>query len=70
MGTRSPILQEVLVSGFSSSDCHKAYSTLSNFASKFPEGMNSENTLCAGDEDGGKDACEVRIKIKLEGSIQ
>ena len=60
-GPPSPILQEVVVEVFPSKTCNRQYSRLRDFWSRFPQGMNSKNTLCAGDKDGGKDACSVSI---------
>jgi len=57
-GERSPILQEVSVTIFNNSDCRRAYSSPLVPRRNYPEGIiNSQ--LCAGDPNGGKDACQV-----------
>lgn len=66
-GPTSSILQEVEVEAFPSSVCQMSYSTFTDFDTTFPEGLNADNTLCAGDLSGGKDACQVRNKIVLIG---
>jgi hypothetical protein len=57
-GERSPVLQEVSVTIFNNSECRRAYSSPLVPRRNYPEGIiNSQ--LCAGDPDGGKDACQV-----------
>jgi hypothetical protein len=57
-GERSPVLQEVSVTIFNNSDCMRAYSSPLVPRRNYPEGIiNSQ--LCAGDPNGGKDACQV-----------
>ena len=55
----SDILQEVNITVFESEACTRGYSTLLDFNRKFPTGIKPETHLCAGDELGGKDACQV-----------
>ena len=52
-----PKLQEVRVKVFPSSRCNSSYSSTKVYHS-FPEGMTSQNIVCAGTEAGGKDACQ------------
>lgn len=57
-GERSSVLQEVSVTIFNNSDCRRAYSSSLVPRRNYPEGIiNSQ--LCAGDPNGGKDACQV-----------
>lgn len=53
----SDVLREVLVTVFSNSHCDAYYSTLHDYAIRFPGGISS-HFLCAGDILGGKDACK------------
>lgn len=55
----SSVLQQVLVTVFPPSKCEASYSTLRDYKKTFPEGMTTENMVCVGHREGGKDACEV-----------
>ncbi|XP_076057672.1 venom protease-like [Oratosquilla oratoria] len=57
-GFGSSILQEVNVTVFDSSVCDRSYSTLHDYATRFPQGIG-KNVVCAGDPEGGKDACSA-----------
>ncbi|XP_076057669.1 venom protease-like [Oratosquilla oratoria] len=57
-GAGSSILQEVNVTVFDSSVCDRSYSTLHDYATRFPQGIG-KNIVCAGDPEGGKDACSA-----------
>ncbi|XP_071536865.1 LOW QUALITY PROTEIN: venom protease-like [Panulirus ornatus] len=55
-GYPSSVLQEVNVTVFPSSACDEKYSSLVVYKDSWPEGIRDE-TICAGDPEGGKDAC-------------
>ncbi|XP_068207685.1 venom protease-like isoform X2 [Palaemon carinicauda] len=56
-GSPSTALQEVNVNMISTSACHNAYSVLRQFKVHWPKGIGKE-TVCAGHEQGGRDACQ------------
>ncbi|XP_064081880.1 trypsin-like [Macrobrachium nipponense] len=56
-GRPSPALQEVDVTMFPISTCQNAYSTLRQSRVHWPRGIGQE-TVCAGHEQGGRDACQ------------
>ncbi|XP_068207689.1 venom protease-like isoform X2 [Palaemon carinicauda] len=56
-GSPSTALQEVDVVMFPISTCHNAYSDLRQFRVHWPKGIGRE-TVCAGHEQGGRDACQ------------
>ncbi|XP_064082393.1 trypsin-like isoform X1 [Macrobrachium nipponense] len=56
-GKPSPALQEVDVTVFPISTCQDAYSTLRQSRIHWPRGIGQE-TVCAGHEEGGRDACQ------------
>jgi hypothetical protein len=58
-GERNPVLQEVSVTVFNNSDCMRAYSSPLVPRRNYPDGIVSSQ-LCAGDPNGGKDACQVK----------
>lgn len=64
-GFPSSILQEVNVTVFSSSQCDRSYSSLTSYATTWPQGIGQE-TLCAGDPNGGRDACQVMLSSKWQ----
>lgn len=39
-------------------ECDRSYSSLPHYSATWPNGIKQE-TLCAGDPDGGRDACQV-----------
>lgn len=57
-GVGSSVLREVQVTVFPSSTCASRYEELVNYDRIWPQGIGEE-TLCAGEVDGGKDACQV-----------
>ncbi|MPC71695.1 Clotting factor B [Portunus trituberculatus] len=57
-GFPSPELMEVDIQVFPSSRCNSSYSSLLHFPDTWPRGIGEE-TLCAGDDEGGKDSCQV-----------
>ncbi|KAK8406196.1 hypothetical protein O3P69_007131 [Scylla paramamosain] len=56
-GFPSSELMEVDVQVFPSSRCNNSYSSLPHYPDQWPRGIGEE-TLCAGDEEGGKDSCQ------------
>ncbi|XP_068237468.1 venom protease-like isoform X2 [Palaemon carinicauda] len=56
-GSTSPRLLEVVVTVFPTSQCDRSYQSQPDYALKWPQGIGSES-LCSGDENGGKDACQ------------
>lgn len=58
-GHPSSILQEVELTVFSPTQCDRSYSNLTHYAETWPQGIGQE-TVCAGDPNGGRDACQVR----------
>ncbi|XP_050721195.1 clotting factor G beta subunit-like [Eriocheir sinensis] len=56
-GRPSSVLQEVEVTVFSPGQCDRSYSNLPHYPSTWPRGIGQE-TLCAGDLAGGRDACQ------------
>ncbi|XP_050721194.1 clotting factor G beta subunit-like [Eriocheir sinensis] len=56
-GKPSSVLQEVEVTVFSPGQCDRSYSNLPRYPSTWPRGIGQE-TLCAGDLAGGRDACQ------------
>ncbi|XP_064082396.1 trypsin-like isoform X2 [Macrobrachium nipponense] len=56
-GRPSPALQEVDVTMFPIFTCQSAYSTLRQSSVHWPRGIGQE-TVCAGHEQGGRDACQ------------
>ncbi|XP_069175553.1 venom protease [Procambarus clarkii] len=56
-GSPSSTLQEVVLTLFPSSRCDQSYSTLVDYPFTWPRGIREE-TACAGDPSGGKDACQ------------
>ncbi|XP_045128933.1 venom protease-like [Portunus trituberculatus] len=56
-GFPSPELMEVDIQVFPSSRCNSSYSSLLHFPDTWPRGIGEE-TLCAGDDEGGKDSCQ------------
>lgn len=63
-GFPSPILQEVNVTVFTVDQCDSSYSNLPHYAFTWPQGIGEE-TLCAGDPNGGRDACQVMMLTTL-----
>jgi hypothetical protein len=57
-GDRSPILQEVSITIFNNSYCAKAYTSPPVPRRNYPEGIIASQ-MCAGDPNGGRDACQV-----------
>lgn len=66
-GSISPILQEVVVPILTNAECR---------ATKYPSRKITDNMMCAGFKEGGKDSCQVsksRINLKLrnrEGNVR
>ncbi|MPC40557.1 Clotting factor B [Portunus trituberculatus] len=56
-GFPSSVLQEVDLVMFPSAQCDRSYSSLPHYADTWPQGIGQE-TLCAGDPAGGRDACQ------------
>ncbi|XP_071537119.1 clotting factor G beta subunit-like [Panulirus ornatus] len=56
-GTPSSVLQEVSMTVFTPSRCVASYSELTHYSKNWPRGIREES-ICAGDEEGGKDACQ------------
>ncbi|XP_063850050.1 trypsin-5-like [Scylla paramamosain] len=56
-GFSSSVLQEVDLVTFPSAQCDSSYSSLPHYADTWPQGIGQE-TLCAGDPAGGRDACQ------------
>ncbi|KAK7076698.1 Trypsin-like serine protease [Halocaridina rubra] len=56
-GNPSSILQEVDVTVFPTSECENKYRKLRQFRLTWPNGIGEETT-CAGDRAGGRDACQ------------
>lgn len=52
------MLQEVSVTILNNSDCMRAYSSPLVPRRNYPEGI-IDSQMCAGDPNGGKDACQV-----------
>lgn len=61
-GVPSTILQEANVTVFPVDQCDRSYSSLPHYTATWPQGMKQE-TLCAGDPDGGRDACQVLLQV-------
>ncbi|KAF2361623.1 Serine proteases trypsin domain [Trinorchestia longiramus] len=57
-GNLSPVLQEVDLEVFNSSVCDSSYGMLPSFGFQFPRGISSDDFLCVGHREGGKDACQ------------
>lgn len=57
-GPTTTLLQQITVPLVTNDECNKAYDTVLGMAVYFPHGISNE-LLCAGYEDGGKDACQV-----------
>jgi len=55
-GPVSPTLQEVYVPILSNSECRE---------SKYPSNRITNNMMCAGYKDGGKDSCQVSGDLRL-----
>ena len=62
-GELSPVLQEVFMSVFDSQVCDRSYSDLHFYEQVFPDKIKTENLVCAGHVDGGRDACSVSHNI-------
>ncbi|XP_069980483.1 venom protease-like isoform X2 [Penaeus vannamei] len=56
-GNVSPVLQEVAVTVFPTAQCDQFYKDHVSYNILWPQGIGSES-ICAGDRDGGKDACK------------
>nr|XP_045599361.1 venom protease-like [Procambarus clarkii] len=56
-GFPSSVLQEVQLTVFPPSQCDKSYSTLLEYSISWPQGVGEE-TVCAGDLNGGRDSCQ------------
>nr|XP_053651066.1 trypsin eta-like [Cherax quadricarinatus] len=57
VGLPSSVLQQVNVTVFKSEECDKSYSTLLEYSDTWPLGIGEE-TVCAGDRNGGRDSCQ------------
>ncbi|XP_068216644.1 venom protease-like [Palaemon carinicauda] len=57
-GSMSNVLREVIVTVFPNRDCDTSYSTLRDYTFRFPGKICGAEFICAGDKDGGKDACK------------
>ncbi|XP_050710961.1 clotting factor G beta subunit-like [Eriocheir sinensis] len=56
-GYPTSYLQELNVTVFPPAQCDSSYSTLPHYTRNWPQGIGQE-TLCAGDPAGGRDACQ------------
>ncbi|KAK8720211.1 hypothetical protein OTU49_013514, partial [Cherax quadricarinatus] len=56
-GSSSSVLQEVDITILPSTKCVESYSTLQEYSTVWPRSIKEE-TICAGDPKGGKDACQ------------
>ncbi|MPD01264.1 Clotting factor B [Portunus trituberculatus] len=61
-GFLSPTLMEVDVQVFPTSRCNSSYFSLPHYPDHWPRGIGEE-TLCAGDVEGGKDSCQVSSAV-------
>ncbi|KAB7500371.1 Serine proteinase stubble [Armadillidium nasatum] len=56
-GSKTNILQEVMLKVFNTSVCNEAYTDVYGIQNRYPKGITSEKLLCVGWDEDGKDAC-------------
>ncbi len=60
-GAPAPVLQEVDLKIINNTVCEENYRNLIESKTKFPVGIG-DSLVCAGQEEGGKDACQVSTR--------
>ena len=64
-GETSAVLQEADLGFVNISHCEKSYQNLPFYDTRWPNGMSSNDTLCALDPtDQSRDACQVNNQLK------